>query len=240
MPAPIARVSTEIHTLAIRGQAAELEELLDAKPYLVDLRDDEDYTPLHLAAMHGRISAIKTLLAYNADLNARGVAFVPGQGLVLEAGYNALEIAASFGQYKARQFLRTQTRLKELHQWIQLGDLKKIETLLSSYPHLIRARDLRKGTTHPSVLHIAVMAEQKGVVEFLLKWRDNVNAKDNLGRTPLHWAVSQGSVRIVELLATHGADFQVRTKSKQTALMMAEENGFRAVNRLLRKLGAKE
>ncbi|MGC9137258.1 ankyrin repeat domain-containing protein [Caldivirga sp.] len=44
------------------------------------------------------------------------------------------------------------------------------------------------------------------VIKLLLSHRADPSIGDNVGWTPLHWAVGLGDVNIVELLLKHGAD----------------------------------
>lgn len=52
------------------GDAARIRELLNAEPSLVNLARD-GWTGLHEAAKHGRIDAVRVLLEFGADPNAR-------------------------------------------------------------------------------------------------------------------------------------------------------------------------
>jgi len=47
-----------------------VEAILDAEPTLLDDRDEEGYTPLHLAVIAGNLDVAKNLLARGADANA--------------------------------------------------------------------------------------------------------------------------------------------------------------------------
>jgi ankyrin repeat protein len=50
-------------------------------------------------------------------------------------------------------------------------------------------------------------------VRRLLSVGADVNAKDNLGVTPLHWACEKGHVRVVNELQEHGADIEVKSRT---------------------------
>lgn len=52
------------------------------------------------------------------------------------------------------------------------------------------------------------------MILFLLSQKANVNARDNYGSTPLHYAVAKGNADAVSELLTHtGIDIEVREKS---------------------------
>ena len=59
-----------------------------------------------------------------------------------------------------------------------------------------------------TLLHLAVLADQRGVVEFLSENGADLRAraKDEHGGTPLHWAAALGRMEMVKLLVTSGAD----------------------------------
>jgi ferric-dicitrate binding protein FerR (iron transport regulator) len=59
-----------------------------------------------------------------------------------------------------------------------------------------------------TLLHLAVLADQRGVVEFLSENGADLRAraKDEHGGTPLHWAAALGRIEMVKLLAASGAD----------------------------------
>ena len=59
-----------------------------------------------------------------------------------------------------------------------------------------------------TLLHLAVLADQRGVVEFLSENGADLRAraKDEHGGTPLHWAAALGRMEMVKLLVDSGAD----------------------------------
>jgi ankyrin repeat protein len=66
-----------------------------------------------------------------------------------------------------------------------------------------------------------------------------VNAKDDRGRTPLHWAAYDGRNEIAELLITAGADVNANSDDDGTPLDRAVSEGHKEISDLLRKHGGK-
>jgi len=65
-----------------------------------------------------------------------------------------------------------------------------------------------------------------------------VNAKNNLGGTPLHEAAASGCKEIVELLVTKGADVNANIGG-WTPLHLAVDEGHTEIAELLREHGGK-
>ena len=79
------------------------------------------------------------------------------------------------------------------------------------------------------------------VVEKLIEYDADINAKNVHGSTPLHWA-SRGhhfkDCSILRLLLKHGGDVNARSQSGSTPLHEASKNGAMEVARLLLEYGA--
>jgi ankyrin repeat protein len=103
-------------------------------------------------------------------------------------------------------------------------DLNKIKELVHHNPNLVFKRDQslvvpRGLNTTPSddtLLDLAVASGERDIAEFLLANKADVNARDNYGFTPLHFAV--GSRDVTELLLANGADVNAKDNSGITPL----------------------
>jgi ankyrin repeat protein len=73
----------------------------------------------------------------------------------------------------------------------------------------------------------------------LLTHGANVEAKDNLGETPLYHATSHGHEAAVKLLLEYHADVNTQTcKTREMALHQAAQRGQEGITRILVSAGA--
>jgi len=76
------------------------------------------------------------------------------------------------------------------------------------------------------------------IVQWIIDAGANVNAKNNIGGTPLMIASQYGHEVCVKLLLDVGADVNAKNKDGWTALMFASRYGHKDVVELLKKHGA--
>ena len=57
----------------------------------------------------------------------------------------------------------------------------------------------------PSPLHFSATGSYTIIAEYLLQQSADVNATDNNGATPLHWACAKGNLKMVKLLLKYKA-----------------------------------
>lgn len=83
---------------------------------------------------------------------------------------------------------------------------------------------LEEGSENDLRLDAIHVAAREGEVDGLLKNIENgvsVNLRDSEGRTPLHWAVDRGHLKIVEILLNKSADVNAKDNEGQTSLHYA-------------------
>jgi ankyrin repeat protein len=124
-----------------------------------------------------------------------------------------------------------------LHWACASGKLHLAEQLLTRPKNAkanIHAVEIREKTS----LHLAAAHDKGDIVELLLGYQANVNAKSDGGWTPLHTACDKGSAEIVRILLKAGADVNVKLLNGMSPLHLAAQGGHAAVVELL--LGRKE
>lgn len=119
------------------------------------------------------------------------------------------------------------------------GDLPRCREMLNTYPELVRwVSPLMKGTGNETLLHWAVAAGRKEVVELLLSKNADVNAQNAHTPSPLHLAAANGNRPLIELLLKHGADVNRGAPAGPTPLQEAAIHNHTDVVGILLKSGA--
>ncbi|MDR4494900.1 MAG: ankyrin repeat domain-containing protein [Nitrospirales bacterium] len=101
------------------------------------------------------------------------------------------------------------------------GDLLLIQRLIAEGGD-IEEVDLMSGFTP---LHVAVIRNQKDVVDWLLAEGANIEARDSRGETPLHLATNKLNVPMMNLLLLKGANVNSQSQMGLTPLHLAVTDG---------------
>ncbi|APR98934.1 ankyrin repeat domain-containing protein [Wolbachia endosymbiont of Folsomia candida] len=200
-----------------------------------------EYTALHCASAQGNKEIVDVLTLHNADVNIKGKGgYTPLHlsgnkevaGLLIKHGANVnakdhndftpLHAAAKECRVEVAKFLiekGADINAKDDSGYIPLQyaiekQCKEIENLL------IQHIDIYQAVEHG----------YQAVVKSLIEHGTYINAIDNKGYTPLHWAKD---VKMVDFLIKNGADINAIDKQGYTMLHWAAKKGYQEIAELL-------
>jgi ankyrin repeat protein len=130
--------------------------------------------------------------------------------------------------------MRGTGRKKTILRACYAGDEEEVRSLLREVPYLAQFEDPNGFTP----LHLASLWDHESIVETLIRFKADVNARNETGMTPLHSAAMAGHARIAHILLAYGADPNARDSLGNTPLYMAVWDGRRDVVELLLQHGA--
>lgn len=199
---------TPLIIAAALGRTKVAALLLDngANPEAVDA---DGFTPLHHAARNKEaVEIVRSLLRHRAKLNVRlsqKKPTVAASGIVLQ-GATPLGLAAEINNLDAVKVL------------VDGGANPLIPTEKNTTP-LMLAAGAGTDLARPRSPEERAMALQ--TVRFLVEQGADVNAAGEFGWTALHAAAYQGLNDVIEFLAGHGANLDVKDRFGQTPLSIS-------------------
>ena len=212
-----------IAKLVVEGGAADvLERLVQGLDSVDTAIDRQGSTPLAVASKLGNAGAVRVLLAHRAD---------PSKG-TLEKGNTALFWATAQGHAEVAQLLldakadpaqRNQGGDTPVLWACRSGTAAVVELLLQHEPSVQRDANLSGMTP----LMCAGAGAHASVLRLLLASSESLrtlDAVDEHGRTALHFAAAataSSSPESVQALLDAGANWSIRAKDGQTALLEA-------------------
>ncbi len=201
--------ASNIFTASVLGRLEDVKKLVEANPELVRARDEHQRTPLHLAAMKGRLEVCAFLLEHGADFNATD-----------DAEYGNLTPLLIADDQTAHFLLQ----LPAGKQLLDAGIVNRLfsRAILSDLPMVID--DLLERGFNPNQLlnetnpkepplQLAAFMGNLKIAEKLIAHGAKVNARDpERGLSALHTAVDSNSWEMAKFLLDHGADPNARDK----------------------------
>jgi len=134
-----------------------------------------------------------------------------------------------------------EAQVVEIVNAVDAKDLTKVSSLLQANPKLVSAEFTGGGPDNDCpLLMIAADKGDKAMVELLLRYGANVDARNDDGEAALHYAALEGYTDIAQTLLDHHADVNIKSEIGATPLSLAEKAGKSDVVALLKQHGAKE
>jgi len=208
---------------AVRGKHKDIVELLIAKGADINVRDKRGYTPLYYAIRSKDVNTVKTLVTKGADVNLTAEKdYPPIYYAVRNKNLDIVKLLVAKGAKFDVKVLDDRT---VFHHAVSQGSKDIVEFFVS------------EGIDIPRLYLSACMGDLVGIKDLVEQGAD-INSKDELGWTPLYWAVSMGRQEMTEFLISKGALVDIRTKNGRTPLRQAVQAGTVKLVKLLISKGA--
>jgi ankyrin repeat protein len=202
--------------IAAEGKEEMINELLQIPGIDINVKNENDETPLHEAAKNNHPSVVKLLASQeNTQVNAKD-----------KQGYTPLSIAIEQRNMMATLFLLQSTKINvntttkwgnsPLHLAIQTNSQRTVEELIA------KGANINATNNHGiTPLHIATSLGSTKAIALLLAEGANINVMDEDGNTPLHIAAENGQQPVIELLLATKSNVKMIDKRGLTPLHKA-------------------
>lgn len=239
-------IDQDVTNVELRGNRL-MDKVTGGDMYYINLQKKHSYTitsvkiPLIESILEGHDDIVNLLLEMNCDINERDF-----------SGRSALYVAALFDNVKIVKRIIEHENIdpsicdhngrSAMHAACQEGNFTIIKLLREKIDSTLCDKD---GITP---LHVASEGRHTSTLKELLEkdintytqgeTNEEMNKRDNLGRTPLFVAADKGSETGVKILIENGANIEISDKQGRTPLYTACDSNQINVVKLLIKKGA--
>ncbi|WP_353271463.1 ankyrin repeat domain-containing protein [Wolbachia endosymbiont (group A) of Rhorus exstirpatorius] len=152
----------------------------------IDIRCDQNWTPLHYAVSAGQYDMVRFLVDQGASILAKD-----------NNVKTPLRIVNELGNTEVANFLRAKLD-KYLFSAIERKDIRKVSDFLDGGANIEA-----KGINNQTPLCVASCKGNLYVLKLLLSRNAKVNVQDDSRKTPLHYAAGEGHLDAAKLLLDH-------------------------------------
>ncbi len=185
-----------LHQVALGVPTHEIEELLKEVPSLVNFRDYDRRTPLHIAASEGHLEICKLLVDKGAMIN-RSDRW--GLAPLDDAHRHQYHNVVQYLQQNGGKFGSSSLSINLYNACVE-GDIEEVQSLLEYGKIDLNSSDYDRRTP----LHIAASEGQSEIVELLCEKGADVNATDRWGSRPIDGAIEGNYEECVQLIEKFG------------------------------------
>lgn len=204
----------DLSTAASQGNLEAVEEALRNGAFVEARLGPFEETPLSLASLYGHLSVVRALLDAGADVNAEDrVGHTP---LFLASQEGHLETVVVLLEAGADVSIATGNGATPLAVASERGRADVVDALLAKWADPNRSNNFGVTPLHKACVSIGSGSE--AIVAALLDAGADLEAREEVGRTPLMWAARFGNVGALEVLLGKGADRQATDNVGKTAV----------------------
>lgn len=211
---------TELHMAIVKGDYSEFMRLIHT-PQL-NMRDKDNWTPLHYAVSCGRDYFVEKLLENNAQVDPMDKN--KQTPLSIAISQKKCEVCLLFALYEADFNTLDDSGRTPLYHVVQWGNSVVLESFLKNgaNPNLGANYDLKP-------IFMAFKKDSFLSLSILLEYGANLNEKDDQGQTLINYAINNRSLEWVRYLISKKAELNTLDKLGCTPLYYAAEQGGTAI-----------
>lgn len=208
------------------GNPQTVESLIKKNPDLVNSKDTNGDTPLHISTFYEHMKITELLVKKRADVNAANVyGMTPLHYAMRKKNLDLIGLLLKNG---ADINCRNVWGMTPLYRAAGSGFIKGVQFLFQQGANINLQNKYGK-----SPLHAAVSNGHQEIIELLLKHRAKINSTDKWNETPLFYAVSAKSPDVVNLLIRKGSNLLQKNGWNQTVLHRGVIAGYPKIAELL-------